>query len=357
MSATALSHTPLGSLRPGMDVDSVYLVREVSRRSKANGDPWFQLELSDASGQLGAVMWDRHDALLNGLVKRDEFARVQGAVAEYKGSPQMTLTRIAAVPEGQVDPSAFVPVSPVPRAELEARLDAVLAGVQRADCARLLAKVFGHAKLRDLYCTAPAAMRLHHAYLHGLLEHSLSVLRHATNAAAQYEPVDRDMLTTGVLLHDIGKVRELSWRHTLSYTDEGRLMGHVSLGAIMMDAAMRELQREPEGFPEDTRRHILHMILSHHGKMEWGAATVPKTREAMLLHYADYMDAYMVMATDEMRRAQSRGDAWTPFVKVFDSYLYAGPAPAAEHSPAALPPMPHSGPADDFYAQTGRTMA
>ncbi|MDX2176233.1 MAG: HD domain-containing protein [Candidatus Sumerlaeia bacterium] len=352
--ASTPPHVRISELRPGMTIQSAYLVASVEQRTKKNGEPFFMLQLADVSGTIPAVMWDNHDSLVAGTVGVEDFAVVTADVAEFKDAPQLTLRRIGTVDEALIDTRNFLAESPRPRAEMEAELDALLARIRHPDVRRLMAKMLGHPKLREAYCTAPAAARLHQAYRGGLLEHTLIVVNHALNAAPQYEPVNRDVLIAGALLHDVGKVREYSWRRTILYTDEGRLLGHVVMGAMMAEAAIRELQREPEGFDDSLRRHILHLILSHHGKLEWGAPSTPKTREALLLHYADQMDAFMVIATDDMKRAAVRGDEWTSYNRFFESYLFAGtPAPLeeAERERFLVPPpgplAPASGPADD----------
>lgn len=352
---------PIGTLKMGTTVDSVYLLKSFEQRSKKNGDPYFTLQLADATGSAGAVMWDNHDALLSGILERDDFARVVADVAEYNGATQLSLRKISRVEDDAVELGWFLPQSPRSRAEMEEELDAAIASIKHPDIARLMEKFFRHPRLRDMYCTAPAAARLHQAYIGGLLEHTLIVLKHAVTSAPQYHPVDLDVLTAGALLHDIGKIREYSWSRTIGYTDEGRLIGHVVLGAMMADTAMRELQREPEGFNDSIRRHILHLILSHHGKLEWGAPVTPKTREAMLLHYADQLDAFMVMACDAMNDAQGKGDVWTSYNKLFSSYLYAGPPtgglhPTAPNEPPRLPPPPPvAGHPDDVFSQTSKS--
>ena len=348
---------PISTLKTGSTVDSVYLLKSFEQRSKKNGDSFFSLQFADSSGSANAVMWDNHASLVAGMLKVDDFARVVADVSEYNGQLQLSLRRIERVEDGDVDLAKFIPVSPRPREEMEAELDAHVASVRNSDVRRLLDKFFGHARLRELYCSAPAAARLHQADVGGLLEHTLVVVRHALESARDYEPVDRDVLLAGALLHDVGKIREYSWKRSIGYTDEGRLIGHVVLGAMMADAAMRELQREPEGFNDTLRRHVLHMILSHHGKLEWGAPVVPKTREALLLHHADQLDAFMVMATDSMKEAAVKGELWTQYNKFFSTYLYAGSpygglyeGPTEGPRSPAVPPG--AGHPDDVFSQT-----
>ncbi len=324
MTDSSLPHVPLSGLKPGDRVDSVYLLTAVERRQKKNGEPFFMLEVTDASGSLSGVIWDNHETLDDGRTSRDDFVHVQGDIGEYNGRLQMTMRRVSRVPDEEVDKSAFLPVSPRPREDMERELDEWIARVEHPDCRKLLNKVFGHERLRELYCTAPAAVQIHEAYIHGLLEHTLKVMRIADAFAGVHPPVHRDVLITGTLLHDIGKIRELKWDRSLTYTSHGRLLGHISMGASMVDALINEL-RKHEDFDREVQAHILHLLLSHHGKLEWGSPVVPKTKEALILHYADHAEAYLASFERETADAAQAGDQWTKFSRLFESYLFAGP--------------------------------
>lgn len=345
-------HIPIGGLTPGLSVDSIYHLVSLEQRTKKNGDPYFMLTLGDATGILNGVIWDNHAALVNGSVSKDDFVRVGGDVGEYNNNLQMTVKRIARVEDSAVDLRAFLPVSPRDPAGMEKELDEWVARVRDKDCRRLLDRLFNHKRLRELYCDCPAAARIHQAYIHGLLEHTLNVMKLADSIANVYEPINRDLLITGTLIHDIGKIRELSWKRTITYTPEGRLLGHIPMGASMIDAIINELKRA-EGFDEGTQTQLLHLILSHHGKREWGSPILPQTREALVLHYADHTEAYMTVFHNETARARAKGELWTNFNKMFESYLYAGKAPEGAPPPTETPaPMAAtaaSGPMDDIY--------
>lgn len=314
---------PLASLTPAAEVTSVYLLTSLERRVKKNGDPFFMMQFSDATGVLNGVIWDRTDALENGGIKCEDFVQVSGVVAEFNNSLQITVRKITRVEDTEVDLSVFLPVSPRPRAEMEAELDAWIAQVEDRDCRKLLDMLFQHKELRERYCTAPAAVRIHQPYIHGLLEHTLNVMKLAANMASMYEPIDRNLLITGTLIHDIGKIRELEWKRTLTYTTEGRLLGHISMGAAMISDLINVIRRR-DGFDPRKRDLIIHMILSHHGKLEWGSPVTPKTREALVLHYADHAEAYMSAFSQEVQKHIDRGDSWTSYSKLFDAYLYVG---------------------------------
>ncbi len=326
-------HVPLATLRPGDTVDCVYHLLALDQRKKKNGEPFFLLTLEDASGRLAGVHWEPHPDLMEGAIRTGDFIWVGGDVGEYNGNMQLTVKRLNHVDDEKVDLSDFLPVSPRPLQEMEEELDAWIAKVQNEDCRRLLDRVFGHPRLREMYTHAPAAARVHQAYIHGLLEHTLNVMKLADSIASVYEPVDRDILITGTLLHDIGKIRELDWKRTITYTTEGRLLGHISIGTSMVDALINQIRRA-EGFDRECQARLLHLLLSHHGRLEWGSPITPKTREALVLHYADHTEAYMAVFTTEADRASERGEKWTSYNKLFESYLYATPGGGAgEPSP------------------------
>lgn len=182
----APDRVPCADLRPGDSVDGVYLIQELQQRAKKNGDPYFFLTVCDATGSVQGVMWDSHDALLAGTVSQHDFARIGGHIAEYNGAPQLTVKRIARVDDAEVDVAEFLPASKIPRAQLEAQLDALIATVENTDCQRLLQRFFGHKRLREMYATAPAAARIHQAYISGLLEHTLNMVDNALKLAERY---------------------------------------------------------------------------------------------------------------------------------------------------------------------------
>lgn len=318
--------TAISELIPGQKLASTYLLSKLEQRSKKNGDPFFMLQLSDATGNINGVMWDNHLALQSGDISQDDFVKVSGDVGEFNDQLQFTVKRMERLDDAKVELKDFLPVSLVPRETLEERLDQWMGKVNDAECQTLLKTIFGHEAIREHFCTAPAAVRIHQAYLHGLLEHTLNVMYLADKVADLYEPIDRDLLITATLIHDIGKIRELDWKRSFTYTTEGRLLGHISIGASMIDQIIRKIQGK-NGFDDLKRQQIVHIVLSHHGKMEWGSPVIPKTKEARVLHYADHTEAYMASFQQETEKFAATGNQWTTFNKMFESYLFTGAAP------------------------------
>ena len=320
-----LDHVNVAQFVPGNKLNGVYHLLSVDQRTKKNGDPYYMMTIGDASGNVNGIMWDNHAGLVSGVIQQDDFVSVEGDVGEYNGNTQVVLRKIERVDDSEVELKNFIPTSPRPLEEMEQELDGWIAKVTDPDCQKLLKKLFGHDRLREMYLHAPAAVRIHQAYVHGLVDHTLAVMRIAFSIAKGYEPINYDLLITGTLIHDIGKVRELSWKRTITYTTEGRLMGHIFMGASMIDSMINEIRRA-SSFNKDLQAELLHMILSHHGKMEYGSPVIPKSREALVLPYADYTDAYMASFQNEVAPAVTKGEPWTGYSKMFQSYLYVGRA-------------------------------
>jgi 3'-5' exoribonuclease len=333
-----MKHIPITQLQPAPNVESVYLLQQVEWKNKRNGDPFVSVVFADATGTVPGVLWDNFTALINRQVVAEDFVLVTGEVSLYNNSPQFIVRKLVKVPDEQVDFRKFLAHTPKDLGELEAELDERIASIASPDCRRLLEYFLGResGRIRKDFCAAPAAVRVHQAYIGGLLEHTLAVLRNALVIADQYKPYDRDLLITGGLLHDAGKIREYAWNRIIRYTDEGRLVGHISICVGWLSLAFRDLAP----FDERLAWNLVHLVLSHHGKREWGSPVLPKTREALFLHYADFTDAYLATYCLETDRAREQGELWTSFNKLFDTYLYAGPTRSGETIPPnTIPPM------------------
>lgn len=293
------------------------------------GKPFGALALEDASGRMSAKLWERAEELLAPLAAGAP-VRVAGRMQVYNGQRQMVLDAIEAAPDA--DPAQFMPRSPHDPDELWAELQKLVRSVRNQHLAKALKAFFGDADFRGRFRTAPAAKGAHHAYVHGLLEHTVSVGGLARLAADHYGRLNRDLLTAGALLHDVGKVREFSLGPPIDYTDEGRLEGHLVLGVRMLDRRLARLR----GFPSELAGHLRHLILSHHGRYEFGSPKKPKTPEAMVLHLIDDLDAKTAMIQAVLEREGGGESHWSSFNRLLERCLYTGPSPLAE--PEAAPP-------------------
>lgn len=332
----------IAELRDGIDVAACYLVHEKQKRETKAGKPFLELLLGDSTGTVAAMVWDDAERL-DRCFAADDVVGVRGRVGSYREKLQITAAVVQPVEVGEDDLALFLPASPRDRAQMGRELDALVASVADAPLRTLLQRCVGRTtQLGKSFRLHPAAKRNHHAYLGGLLEHSLSVAQAADGLARHYQAqgasVDRDLVVTAALLHDIGKVRELASTRTFAYTDEGQLLGHILLGLQMV---VREAEQIP-GLGGETLLHLQHLIASHQGRLEWASPKVPMTLEALILHAADELDARM-NAGMRVVGALEPG-AWSPFDRHLERALYRPPAlpkgaplePAAPEEVAAV---------------------
>ncbi len=274
---------------------------QVRERQKGGGQ-YLALVLADKTGQMEARMWEEFASALE-TCGEGCYVKAQGQISKYQGKFQITLTRMRSAPTDEVDPADFVPSTLHDVSEMWAELRGYVEQFANDDLRRLLLAFFDDAQLSQAFREAPAAKRLHHAWLGGLLEHVLTLVRVCRATAPFYAEVDPDLLVAGAILHDIGKIRELSWGTGFAYTVEGQLIGHISVAQRLLAEKVGGLP----GFPQ--RLHVLleHMILSHHGRYEFGSPKLPMTPEAVLLSALDDLEAKMQTMRGEFEAATAAG--------------------------------------------------
>jgi 3'-5' exoribonuclease len=311
------------NLQAGQTVSEVYLVIERDLRQARNGSHYIHLVLGDRSGRVNARLWDagRGDFEAMG---RSDFLRVRGRVESYKSQLQLIVTGYGSVPPGEADPRQFLPAGPKDPKVLGEELRALWDPRKGTPLGRLVFSFLDDPEFEQAFLRCPAAVRLHHAYLGGLCEHTLSVSRAALALADLYPEVDADLLLAGAFFHDIGKLSELEYQTRFDYSDRGYLQGHLVLGARMVSERIDALG----GFDPTLADRLLHLILSHHGQYEYGSPVLPMTLEAILLHYADNIDAKAKMFGDAAEKAREEGSTWTAWIRPLERRLYAGPAAA-----------------------------
>jgi 3'-5' exoribonuclease len=318
-------------LLPGQPVTGVFLVSVKEIRQKKSGDPYLSLTLGDRTGDIDAKMWDNVEAVMD-VFERNDFVKVTGVASLYNNRMQFTIHRLGKMADGAVDPGDFFPASKRDRDEMYAELRGVIDSLANVHLKALLEAVFAAPGVAEKFKTAPAAKSIHHAWLGGLIEHVLSLCKLCRMVAPNYKEVDVDLLLTGAILHDIGKIDELTYARGFGYSDEGQMVGHIVQGVRMVDAAARQIP----AFPAPLKLLVDHLILSHHGTLEFGSPKVPVFAEAMLLHQLDNLDSKM----EAMRAAADRDPyaegAWTGYVPSLertilkkDRFLRAAAAGAA----------------------------
>jgi 3'-5' exoribonuclease len=310
--------------RDGDEIDEIYLATDKQLRANRNGNLYLQLELRDRSGSMSARMWNAGDQHFRSFDNGD-FIRVDAKVQNFQGSLQVILNHIEKVEAQKIEIGDFLPRTEQDIGKLTERLRTYLLRLSHPSL-RALGEVF---LTDDLFLrgfqTCPAGVKLHHAYVGGLLEHVVTMMDIAERLLPFYPGTDRDLTLIGVFLHDIGKTRELSYARAFGYTDEGQLLGHIPMGLEMLNekiAAVVELTGEP--FPRETLVRLKHMILSHHGTLEYGSPKIPMTPEAMLLHTIDMMDTRMHMVLKDLKDDRHNQTAWTPYNANLSRRFYKG---------------------------------
>jgi len=314
----------IADLRPNQDFDDVFIIEGMTRKSRRTGADFLVVALADATGTLEGIIWDRIELVEQRGYKRDQYVRASGTTGEYNGKMNAVLKAMRPMPADQVNPADFVPVSPRDPAEMEGEFRAMIELVKHAGCHDLLRHCFHpNGKLWADFRVAPSARSVHQAYLHGLLEHTLNVTRNARALALCYRhDVDIDLVTTGALLHDVGKTVEFRWTPRIDYTELGLMLGHISIGATMVNDLARAVKIDPQSLA-----HLTHMVLSHHGRLEWGSPRTPATPEALVLHYADYADAQLSIYEETAKISREKGENWTEWNKFMERRLFAGAGP------------------------------
>jgi 3'-5' exoribonuclease len=317
-------------------VTSFFCLSSLSlRERKGGGGQYLALTLADKTGQMEARMWEEFASALETCAEGC-YVKVQGQISKYQGKFQITLTKMRAAADSEVDTADFIPTTQYDVAAMMAELRGYVEAFTNAPLRRLVLRFLDDSTIGTAFQQAPAAKRLHHAWLGGLLEHVLALVRVCRATAPFYPEVDPDLLVTGAILHDIGKVRELSWRTSFSYTLEGQLIGHISIAQRMlaetiaaMDAEERERARRTGEaaalFPEPLRLLVEHMILAHHGKLEFGSPKLPMTPEAMLLSALDDLEAKFQTMRAEFAGARDMGkraDELTEWVRSMERPLF-----------------------------------
>jgi 3'-5' exoribonuclease len=314
----------------GDSIDDVYLVTDKQLRANRNGNLYLQLEVRDRTGAISARLWNAGEHLFRSFETGD-FLQIKGKVQLFQGALQMILSHLDRVEAEKIDLADFLPHTEHDVSKLLERLRAMLLRLANPHLRGLMECFLMDDELMAGFCQAPAGVRNHHAYIGGLLEHVVTLLDAADRLVPLYPELDRDLLLAGVFLHDIGKVRELSYARAFAYTDEGQLLGHLVIGIEMVNekvAKVPDLTGEP--FPPELLLRLKHMILSHHGSYEFGSPRLPMTPEAIALHYLDNLDAKVHSFTRDIREDKNATSAWTPFNQSLQRRLFKGTTDGSE---------------------------
>ena len=296
----------ISDLRDGQAVAATFLVRSKEiRTSPRTNRSWMQLELADRTGTISGKMWDGFESMVT-LFERDDVVKVRARAKLYNEQLELTVEHVAPCSENDYELADFLPHTKQDVEKLYARLNEAVHSAENPWIKTLLVSVVEDASIAPKLKRAPAAMTMHHAHIGGLLEHVVSLIDLMRLVASHYPELNRDLLLAGVVLHDIGKIDELSCARGFGYTTEGQLLGHIALG----QAIVRRKIESISDFPRPLAIVIEHLILSHHGSLEFGSPKLPLTREAVALHFLDDLDSKMAAIETTMASDAGNGD-WT----------------------------------------------
>ena len=302
-------------LKPGIPVQEIFYLARRDIKDRRDGASFLTFEFQDRTGRVAGIMWDNVEDALR-CVEAGGFYHVQGRLGDYQGKPQLTVSTIYPAESSEVTRDDFIAASRYDRSEMLAKIRTYIEAVKNTHLRGLLDSFFDDPAFVEQFSLAPGGAMVHHACLGGLLEHTLFMCRMAETAAAIHEELDADLLMTGVILHDIGKVREYVYESALDHTYDGRLLGHIVMGYEML----REKIRGIKGFPEELARMLLHIVLSHHGQLEFGSPKTPKFVEALVVYHLDNLDARIAMFRDAV--ARNPDTKWTDFHPFLETNVY-----------------------------------
>jgi len=300
-------------------VKAIFLVKDKIMAMAKNGKPYMNLRFMDKSGEVEAKIWDNTD-VLDKLFDKDDFVQVRGKASVYMNKMQVVVAEIAKIPEEQVNLADFLPESPRSSAEMRRELHDVVATLSNPHLRKLMEHFLADTPFMERYCMAPAAKGMHHVYLGGLLEHSLSLVKLVKTIVPLYSGINEDLLVAGALLHDVGKIHEMSYERAFDYTDAGKLLGHITIGVELVEEKIRMV----DGFPRELSLLLKHMLLSHHGQYEYGSPKRPKTIEATILNYLDDMDSKINGIQAHIAKESVSTSRWTAHHRLYDRYFFKG---------------------------------
>ncbi|MGB5158728.1 3'-5' exoribonuclease YhaM family protein [Desulfobacterium sp. N47] len=306
----------IGSVKAGDSINDVFVLYEKNIAQKKDGSNYLNVVLSDKTGKIKGVVWDNIDKICAGKNTGD-FVHIKGSVSEYKGTLQVVIKNMDTISSDSVDVSDFLPSTKHNIDSMFERLIKLTDSIEEKNLKALLEAFWSDIEFVENFKKAPAAKKMHHAYAGGLLEHTLSMALLADKIAGHYIGIDRDLLITGAILHDIGKIREFVYKFNIDYSDEGRLLSHIVIGIGLLDEKINKISQ----FPGSLAVLLRHMIVSHHGTREFGSPEPPKTIDAVLLNYIDEIDA-KISGIREYIASDESGGNWTSYHRILERHFY-----------------------------------
>ncbi|MCK4887490.1 MAG: HD domain-containing protein [Planctomycetes bacterium] len=315
-----MAHIFVKDITAGKQIDDVYMVHDPILRSTTNGGLYIAMYLSDKTGQLNGRMWQATESAYNSLPKPG-FIKVQGRSELYKDNLQIIVNQFQVVDSEQVQIADFLARTEKNRKEMFEEIIAMLAQIKNPQIGILVGAFIEDKELMKKFCQAPAAVKMHHNYIGGLLEHTHNMMKVANAILPLYPKINSDLVLAAIFIHDMGKTDELSYDMAFSYTDSGQLIGHISKGIMMLQKKADKLADSGKTVDEDVLDVLGHIILAHHGQYEFGSPKLPATAEAFMVNYIDDLDAKMSQVTSAIN--DEPGDSnWTGWQGSLGTRLY-----------------------------------
>ncbi len=307
-------------LKENENFDTSFLVNQKSLLISKTNRAYLSLKLSDASGEAEGRIWDNAEEIA-ALFEKNDFIRAYGKPIVYQDKVQLNILKIQKLNPESVDIADYLPVSKRNIDEMSVQLlNFIRNDIQNSWVKKFLLSIFEDPEIAKRFKRAPAAKTNHHAWIGGLLEHVLHLCELGKDVLKHYPQVNADLVYTGLMLHDIGKIYEMNYEKSFGYTDEGQLVGHLIQGVEMVYDKVRSIPN----FPDKIKTHIVHLILAHHGRLEFGSPKLPMTMEAIMVHYLDDMDSKLQGVMDLAAKDDNPDSTWVPFNRLFGRPMYIG---------------------------------
>lgn len=307
----------ISGLEANQIVTTTFLVKAKEVRSKKTGEPYLSLILTDKSGNLDAKMWDNVEDV-ESTFSKDDFIKIKGLVQVYRNKKQLTIHRLRRCQETEVEFGDYFPKTSKNIEEMFGELYALAESVENDYLKQLLVNLLNDSEFTVKFKEAPAAKSLHHAWLGGLLEHTLSLCKLCQLTAQHYQEINLDLLLTGAILHDIGKIEELEYSRSFGYSTKGQLLGHMIIELDLVNQKISEIQK----FPLQLKTLVQHLIVSHHGEYEFGSPKRPMFPEALVLHCLDNLDSKISSMLSIIGNDGSSDENWTAYNPMFGQPLF-----------------------------------
>jgi len=315
-----MAHKFISEIGPGQTIDDIYLVREPILRSTTRGDLYIAMYLCDRTGQMNGRMWQATEATYSAL-PNPGFVHIAGRSELYQNNLQIIVNHVGVVDGEKVELADFLARTSKDIGKMFAGVKKIAGQIKNSQLKALVDAFLSDTVLMEKFCEAPAAAKLHHSYLGGLLEHTHNMLKVAETILPLYPQVQADLVLAGIFVHDMGKTVELSYDMAFSYTDSGQLLGHITQGVVMINEKAAKLAAAGSPIDKTLLDALLHIVLSHHGKYEFGSPKLPATAEAFMVNYIDDLDAKMNQVAGVIDNETNESN-WTAWQRTLETRLY-----------------------------------